>query len=198
MAARLVRRCCWRHFSAFVSPPSAVPASLLVPAGKVAVARAQPQAPFASFHTSSPSSWADGFSVKEQVEDTTRNPEHRVIVELIETATSPQDLLQLSELHVLNSNQSSLVITQLSRLAAEKNLETKSILQDERFQQLIGIMDSQVSSLLAAEAFWGKNTMWKAESAPGIEQCGQLEPAAHLGFVLLPFQVKNEVEGTRR
>ncbi|XP_055565526.1 FAST kinase domain-containing protein 4 [Falco cherrug] len=147
MAARLVRRCCWRHFSAFISPPSAVPASLLVPSGKVAVARALPQAPFASFHTSSPSSWADGFSVKEQVEDTTRNPEHRVIVELIETATSPQDLLQLSELHVLNSNQSSLVITQLSRLAAEKNLETKSILQDERFQQLIGIMDSQISQV---------------------------------------------------
>ncbi|XP_075603011.1 FAST kinase domain-containing protein 4 [Balearica regulorum gibbericeps] len=146
MAARLVRHCCWRHFGAFVSAPSAVPASLLVPVGKVAMARALPQAPFASFHASSPSSWADRFSVKEQVEDS-RNPEHRVIGELIETAASPQELFQLTELHALNSNQASLIITQLSRLAAEKNLETESILRDERFQQLIGITDSQISQV---------------------------------------------------
>ncbi|KAF1546858.1 FAST kinase domain-containing protein 4, partial [Eudyptula albosignata] len=146
MAARLVRRCCWRHFGAFVSTPSAVPASLLVPAGKAAMARALPQAPFTLFHTSSPSSWADGFSVKEQVEES-RNPEHRVIGELIETATSPQELFQLSEFHALNSNQASVIITQLSRLAVEKNLETESILRDERFQRLIGITDSQISQV---------------------------------------------------
>ncbi|KAM6375979.1 FAST kinase domain-containing protein 4 [Alca torda] len=146
MAARLVQRCCWRHLGAFVSTPSAVPASLLVPAGKVVMARALPQAPFALFHSSSPSSWADGFSVKEQVEDS-GNPEHKMIGELIETATSPQELFQLSELHDLNSNQASLIITQLSRLAAEKKLETESILQDERFQQLIGITDSQISQV---------------------------------------------------
>ncbi|NXU22120.1 FAKD4 protein, partial [Thalassarche chlororhynchos] len=146
MAARLVRRCCWRHFGAFVSTPSAVPASLLVPAGKVTTARALPQAPFTLFHTSSPSSWADGFSVKEQMEDS-GNPEHKVISELIETAVSPQELFQLSELHVLNSNQASLIITQLSRLAAEKKLETESILHDKRFQQLISITDSQISQV---------------------------------------------------
>ncbi|NXW11382.1 FAKD4 protein, partial [Fregetta grallaria] len=146
MAARLVRRCCWRHFGAFVSTPSAAPASLLVPAGKVTMARALPQAPFTLFHTSSPSSWADGFSVKEQVEDS-RNPEHKVIGELIETAASPEELFRLSELHVLDSNQASLIITQLSRLAAEKKLETESILQDERFQQLISITDSQISQV---------------------------------------------------
>ncbi|KAF1585805.1 FAST kinase domain-containing protein 4, partial [Eudyptes moseleyi] len=146
MAARLVRRCCWRHFGAFVSAPSAVPASLLVPAGKAAMARALPQAPFALFHTSSPSSWADGFSVKELVEES-RNPEHKVIGELIETAMSPQELFQLSEFHALNSNQASLIITQLSRLVVEKNLETESILRDERFQRLIGITDSQISQV---------------------------------------------------
>ncbi|XP_068790117.1 FAST kinase domain-containing protein 4 isoform X2 [Struthio camelus] len=146
MAARLVRHCCWRHFGAFVSTPSAVPASLLVSAGKMVIARALPQGPFTSFHASSPCSWADGFSVKEQVEDN-RNPEHRVISELIETATSPQELFQLSELHSLNSNQASLVIMQLSRLAAEKKLETESILQDERFQQLVVITDSQISQV---------------------------------------------------
>ncbi|NWW94844.1 FAKD4 protein, partial [Rhynochetos jubatus] len=146
MAARLVQRCCWRHFGAFVSAPSVLPASLLVPAGKVAMARASLQRPSALFHASSPSCWADGFSVKEQVDDS-RNPEHKVIGELIETATSPQDLLQLGELHSLNSNQASLIITQLSRLAAEKKLQTENILQDERFQHLIAIVDSQISQV---------------------------------------------------
>ncbi|NXS72926.1 FAKD4 protein, partial [Pandion haliaetus] len=146
MAVRLMRRCCWRHFSAFIAAPMVVPASVLAPAGKVAMARALPQAPFASFHASSPSSWADGFSVKEQVEDS-RNAEHKVIRELIETAVSPQELLQLSKHHTLDSNQASLIITQLSRLAAEKKLETESILQDERFQQVISVMDSQISQV---------------------------------------------------
>ncbi|NXP15242.1 FAKD4 protein, partial [Thinocorus orbignyianus] len=146
MAARLVRRCCWRHLGAFLSTPSAVPASLLVPAGKVVMARALPQAPFALLHTSSPSSWADGFSVKEQVEDS-GNPEYKVMGELIESATSPQELLQLCELHDLTSNQASLVISQLSRLVAEKKLEVESILQDKRFQQLIDITDSQISQV---------------------------------------------------
>lgn len=111
--------------------------------------------------------------------DDGRNPEYKVIGELIETATNPQELFQLSELHELNSNQASLIITQLSRLAAEKKLETESIVQDERFQQLIGIMDSQVSSLLAARNFRGKNTRWEAAGAPGIEP---VSPAACLGF----------------
>ncbi|NXF41930.1 FAKD4 protein, partial [Nyctibius bracteatus] len=146
MAARLVRRCCWRHLGAFASPPSVVPASLPAPAGKVTVARALPQAPFAWFHASNPSGWGDGFSVKEQVEES-GNPEHKVIGELIETATSPQELFQLSELHVLNSNQASLVITQLSRFAAEKKLPTENIVQDGRFQQLLGITDSQISQV---------------------------------------------------
>ncbi|NXN22764.1 FAKD4 protein, partial [Nycticryphes semicollaris] len=146
MAACLVRRCCWRHLGAFLSTPSSVPVSLLVPAGKVVTARALPQASVTLLHTSSPSSWADGFSIKEQVEDS-GNPEHKVMGGLIETATSPQELFQFCELHDLNSNQASLIITQLSRLAAERKLETESILQDERFQQLISITDSQISQV---------------------------------------------------
>lgn len=68
-----------------------------------------------------------------------------MIRELIETATSPQELFQLTKHHALNSNQASLIITQLSRLAALKNLETESILQDECFQEVLSIMDSQIS-----------------------------------------------------
>ncbi|XP_010139935.1 PREDICTED: protein TBRG4, partial [Buceros rhinoceros silvestris] len=93
-----------------------------------------------------PSRLADGFSVREQVEES-RNPEHRVVEGLIESATTPQELFQLSELHALNSNKASLVITQLSRLAAEKKLDRESILRDERFQQLLGITDAQISQV---------------------------------------------------
>ncbi|NXP49039.1 FAKD4 protein, partial [Heliornis fulica] len=146
MAARLVRRRCWRHLGAFLSTPTTIPASLLVPAGKVAMVRAPPQAPLASFHSSSPSSWADVFSTKELLEDN-RNPENKVIMELIETATSPQELLQVTEFHALSSNQASLVISQISRLAMEKHLETENIVQDERFQQLLSITDSQISQV---------------------------------------------------
>ncbi|XP_010175740.1 FAST kinase domain-containing protein 4, partial [Antrostomus carolinensis] len=146
MAARLVRRCCWQHFTTFISPPSAFPASLLVPTGKMTMMRALPPTPPALFHTSSPPSRADGFSIKEQVEEG-RNPEYKVMGQLIETAVSPQELFQLSQLHALNSNQASLIITQLSRLAAENKLETENILRDERFQHLISIMDSQISQV---------------------------------------------------
>ncbi|NWS78129.1 FAKD4 protein, partial [Crotophaga sulcirostris] len=148
MAARLVRRGCWWHWGAFMSPPATTTTSapLLMPAGKVTMARARPRAPLAALHLPSPSSWADGVSVREEVEES-RNPEHRVIEGLIDAATSPQELFQLSKLHVLNSNEASMVITQLSRLAAEKRLETQSIVQDERFQQLINITDAQISQV---------------------------------------------------
>ncbi|NXD88263.1 FAKD4 protein, partial [Halcyon senegalensis] len=142
MAARLVRRCCWRHWGAFVSP-AARGRPRQVPLGPVPTARVLP---LASFHPSSPWSRADGFSVQEQVEEG-RNPEHRVIGELIETAASPRELFQLSELHPLNSNQASLVITRLSRLAAEQKLDARSILQDRRFQQLLSLTDSQISQV---------------------------------------------------
>eukprot|EP00076_Gallus_gallus_P047608 XP_418515.2 FAST kinase domain-containing protein 4 [Gallus gallus] len=147
MAARLVQRCCWRHLATFTCSPAAATAALLLPSGKASAARALPHPPPASIHTSVPSTWnADRFSVKEQVEENS-NSEHRVILNLIEAATSPQELFQLGELHSLNSNQASLVVTRLSRLAVEKKLETGDILQDERFQQLIEIVDSQISQV---------------------------------------------------
>ncbi|NXO01426.1 FAKD4 protein, partial [Rhinopomastus cyanomelas] len=143
MAARLVGRCCWRHLGGFISPLSVVSAPLLVPAGKAMPPRV---VPLVCFHFSSPSSLADGSSVNKQLEESS-SPEQKMIGELIEMASSPQELFHLSELHALNSNQASLIITQLSRLAAEKKLETAEILQDKRFQQLIRVMDSQISQV---------------------------------------------------
>ncbi|KAM6288934.1 FAST kinase domain-containing protein 4 [Aegotheles albertisi] len=141
MAALLVRRCCWQHLGAI----TAIPASLLTPPTKVPLPRALSQPPPVSFHTSSPPSRTDGFSVKEQLEES--GNADKMMGELLETAGSPQELFQLSELHALNSNQASLVITQLSRLAAEQKLDTGQILRDQRFQQLLGITDSQISQV---------------------------------------------------
>ncbi|NXC46327.1 FAKD4 protein, partial [Penelope pileata] len=145
MAARLVRPCCWRHLAAF-SPASSSSSSssLLLPSGKVAAPRALP---LAAIHGSVPSRWAaDGFSVKEQLEDS-RNAEHRALGALIEAASSPQELFQLSELHALSSNQASLLIARLARLTAEQNLEAGDVVRDERFQQLVEVMDSQISQV---------------------------------------------------
>ncbi|OXB63796.1 hypothetical protein ASZ78_016202 [Callipepla squamata] len=146
MAARLVQRCCWRHLAAFPCAPAASLPALLLPTAKLPAARAPAHAPPASIHTF-PSTWtADRFSVKEQEEEN-RNAEHRAVLNLIEAATSPQELFQLGELHSFSSNHASLVVTRLSRLAAEKKVETGDVLQDERFQQLLEIVDSQISQV---------------------------------------------------
>lgn len=175
MAARLVQRCCWRHLATFTCSPAAATAALLLPSGKAPAARALPHPPPASIHTSVPSTWnADRFSVKEQVEENS-NSEHRVILNLIEAATSPQELFQLGELHSLNSNQASLVVTRLSRLAVEKKLETGDILQDERFQQLIEIVDSQVSSTPCDGGNLVKG--WVRESWPGAASAAFFSPS---------------------
>lgn len=144
MAARLVQRCCRRLFGGSIFAPLVTPTSLLAPASKTVVARALPQAALASLHTSSLSKQTDKLSVKEQVYS--RHPEHREIDELIESASSPEDLLNVGEHHSLNGNQASAVVIQLSRLVVDKKLETESILQDSRFQQVLNILNSQVRS----------------------------------------------------
>ncbi|NWY04564.1 FAKD4 protein, partial [Nothoprocta ornata] len=86
------------------------------------------------------------FSAEQRAEEG-GDAERRLIGERIEAAATPQELFRLSELHSLNSNQASLLIAQLSRLAAEKHLETEGIVQDERFGQLFAIVDAQVSQV---------------------------------------------------
>uniref|UniRef100_A0A8B9BA73 FAST kinase domain-containing protein 4 n=1 Tax=Anser brachyrhynchus TaxID=132585 RepID=A0A8B9BA73_9AVES len=126
MAARLVGRCCWRHLAAISCGPG--PASRLR----------------ASLHAPGPA--ADGASAKERPEES-GGAEHRALRELVEAAAGPRELLELSEAPGLSSNQASLVISRLSWLAAEQKLEAQSILQDHRFRQLVGVMDSQISQV---------------------------------------------------
>ncbi|KAM9199068.1 LOW QUALITY PROTEIN: FAST kinase domain-containing protein 4 [Mergus octosetaceus] len=71
----------------------------------------------------------------------------RALRELLEAAEGPRELLELSEEPGLSSNQASLVISRLSRLAAQQQLEAQGLLQDPRFRQLLGVMDSQISQV---------------------------------------------------
>ncbi|TFK05581.1 ketosamine-3-kinase [Platysternon megacephalum] len=145
MAARLVQRCYHRLFGGSTFALLATPASLLAPASKTVIARALPQAALTSLHTSSLSRQTDKLSVKEQVYS--RHLERREIDHLIESASSPGDLLHVGKHHSLNGNQASAVLIQLSQLVAEEKLETKRLLQDSRFQKVLNVLNNQLSQV---------------------------------------------------
>ncbi|XP_067400591.1 FAST kinase domain-containing protein 4 [Emydura macquarii macquarii] len=144
MAARLVQRCCRQLFGVSTCAPLAASASLLIPACKTVIAR-PPQAALASLHMSSLSRQTDELSFKEQLDH--RYLGNSKINKLIESASSPEDLFQVAALHSLNGNQASKVVIQLSRIAVEKKLETKNILKDNHFRQVLSIIDNKLSQI---------------------------------------------------
>ncbi|NXU15353.1 FAKD4 protein, partial [Pardalotus punctatus] len=66
---------------------------------------------------------------------------------LIQGASSPQELLQVSRGPALSSNLAALAIARLARLASEQHLDTESIRGDPRFQQLLDTVDGQISQV---------------------------------------------------
>lgn len=133
MAARLVGRCCWRHLAAISLGPG--PASGL---------RHPPRA--SSLHAPGAAAAAEGSALKEKTEENPGAQGPKALRELLEAAQGPRELLELSEEPGLSSNQASLLIGRLSRLAAQQQLEPQGLLQDPRFKQLLGVMDSQVGA----------------------------------------------------
>ncbi|XP_068529262.1 FAST kinase domain-containing protein 4 [Anas acuta] len=135
MAARLVGRCCWRHLAAISLGPG--PASGL---------RHPPRA--SSLHApGAAAAAAEGSALKEKTEEKPGAQGPKALRELLEAAQGPRELLELSEEPGLSSNQASLLIGRLSRLAAQQQLEPQGLLQDPRFKQLLGVMDSQISQV---------------------------------------------------
>nr|XP_038030048.1 FAST kinase domain-containing protein 4-like [Anas platyrhynchos] len=134
MAARLVGRCCWRHLAAISLGPG--PASGL---------RHPPRA--SSLHAPGAAAAAEGSALKEKTEENPGAQGPKALRELLEAAQGPRELLELSEEPGLSSNQASLLIGRLSRLAAQQQLEPQGLLQDPRFKQLLGVMDSQISQV---------------------------------------------------
>ncbi|NXE96903.1 FAKD4 protein, partial [Menura novaehollandiae] len=66
---------------------------------------------------------------------------------LIQGASDPQELLQVSRGPALSSNLAALAIARLARLTCEQHLDTESIRRDPRFQQLLDTVDAQISQV---------------------------------------------------
>ncbi|NWV39221.1 FAKD4 protein, partial [Grantiella picta] len=66
---------------------------------------------------------------------------------LIQGASSPQEVLQVSRGPALSSNLAALAIARLARLTSEQHLDTESIRGDPRFQQLLDTVDAQISQV---------------------------------------------------
>nr|XP_004652980.2 FAST kinase domain-containing protein 4 [Jaculus jaculus] len=82
---------------------------------------------------------------KEQV--FTPYPEHQEADYLIEKATRPEQLLELLGAdHSLHHNQAAHILIRLPRLLSEKPKEKALLLQDARFQRLVHLVNSQITS----------------------------------------------------
>ncbi|NXI78036.1 FAKD4 protein, partial [Rhipidura dahli] len=73
--------------------------------------------------------------------------EQQQLRELIQGASDPQELLQVSRGPALSSNLAALAIARLARLTCEQRLDTEGIRQDPRFQRLLSTVDAQISQV---------------------------------------------------
>ncbi|XP_012502432.1 PREDICTED: protein TBRG4 [Propithecus coquereli] len=142
MAVRLVKRCtCLLREAAHLAPAMA-------PAGRLRLARVAHKTLTSS--ATSPSSHFSG-SLTELVEKEqvfTPYPEKQEVDQLIEKATTPEELLELlGSGHHLHHNHAALIIIQLSRLLSEKPEDKASLIQDDRFQKLLHLANSKITLL---------------------------------------------------
>ncbi|XP_037693199.1 FAST kinase domain-containing protein 4 [Choloepus didactylus] len=142
MAARLVKQCtCFLREAIRFTPASS-------PVGQLRLAGVAHRTLTSS--TVSPSSHfpasLTGLVEKEPV--FTPYPEHQEVDQLIEKATRPEELLDLLGAgHCLHQNHAALILIQLSRLLFKNPEDKASVLQDARFQQLLHLANSQLSSV---------------------------------------------------
>ncbi|NXB59763.1 FAKD4 protein, partial [Struthidea cinerea] len=89
-----------------------------------------------------PPRWAEGPQARPREDGAEQQ-----LRELIQGASNPQELLQVSRGPELSSNLAALAIARLARLACEQRLDTESIRGDPRFQQLLDTVDAQISQV---------------------------------------------------
>ncbi|XP_062943034.1 FAST kinase domain-containing protein 4 isoform X1 [Cynocephalus volans] len=140
MAACLVKRCtCLLREAARLAPA-------VSPVGQLRLARVAHKTLTSSATSASshfPSSLTELLE-KEQV--FTPYPERQEVDHLIEKATRAEELLELSGgSHSLHHNHAALILIQLSRLLYEKPEDKASLIQDTRFQQLLHLVNSQIT-----------------------------------------------------
>ncbi|NXJ22960.1 FAKD4 protein, partial [Dicrurus megarhynchus] len=90
-----------------------------------------------------PPRWAEG----PQAQPREDGAEQQQLRELIQGASNPQELLQVSRGPALSSNLAALAIARLARLTCEQRLDTGSIRGDPRFQRLLNTVDAQISQV---------------------------------------------------
>ncbi|XP_066210032.1 FAST kinase domain-containing protein 4 [Saccopteryx leptura] len=142
MAACLVKRCTCllREATRLASAGS--------PVGQLRLARVAHRTLTSS--AASPSSCFPG-SLSQHVEREqafTHYPERQEVDELIEKATQPEEVLELlGGGHCLHQNHGALMLIHLARLLAEKPEGKASLIQDARFQQLLHLVNSQITAV---------------------------------------------------
>ncbi|NWW72666.1 FAKD4 protein, partial [Climacteris rufus] len=142
MAAHLVRRCC-RRLLLLPGPPGPPPGPAL---------------------RTGPPRWAEGPQARPREEGAEQQ-----LRELIQGASNPQELLQVSRGPALSSNLAALAIARLARLTSEQRLDPESIRGDPRFQQLLDTVDAQISQV------WHTPLLQLLRSLPalGLERSGR-------------------------
>ncbi|XP_007956823.2 FAST kinase domain-containing protein 4 [Orycteropus afer afer] len=142
MAAHLVKRC-----TSFLKEAARVTPAMF-PIGQLRLAGVAHRTVTSS--ATSPNSHFPG-SLTELVEKDpvfTPYPEHQEVDRLIEKATKPEELLELpGGDHCLHQNHAALILIQLSRLLSEKPENKASLKQDARFQQLLHLVNTQITSI---------------------------------------------------
>ncbi|XP_070280973.1 FAST kinase domain-containing protein 4 [Myotis yumanensis] len=142
MAARLVKRCaCLLREAAHLAPAGP-------PAGRLSLARVARKTLTSS--ATSPSSHFPASSSQplEKEQAITPYPERQRVDELIRKATGPEELLELlAGGHGLQQDQAALVVIRLSRLLSEKPEDKALLVQDARFQQLLQLVNSQITAV---------------------------------------------------
>ncbi|KAI5235647.1 Fast Kinase Domain-Containing Protein 4 [Manis pentadactyla] len=95
-------------------------------------------------HGSSPGSWSELL----EKEAFTPFAENQEVDQLIEKATGPEELLRLlGSGHCLHQNRAALVLIRLCRLLSEKPEHKATLTQDARLQQLLHLINSQISTV---------------------------------------------------
>ncbi|ELK25178.1 PREDICTED: protein TBRG4 [Myotis davidii] len=142
MAGRLVKRCaCLLREAAHLAPAGP-------PAGRLSLARVARKT-----LTSSATSPSSHFPVSssqplEKEQSIPPYPERQEVDELIRKATGPEELLELlGGGHGLQQDQAALVVIRLSRLLSERPEDKAWVVQDARFQQLLQLVSSQITTV---------------------------------------------------
>ncbi|XP_053569686.1 FAST kinase domain-containing protein 4 [Bombina bombina] len=143
MASRLFQRC--SRLLAASSAHFAPPSCQLPHEGFKLLHSSQTLLSRSSLHTSSVCRCADRILEKEQTSNF--QAEYTEFDGLLESRSGVDELLQLGVERSVNGNQAAMIISQISRTLMETKAQTDSVLEDNRFKQLLLVMNNNISTV---------------------------------------------------